>query len=100
MVSIGGLLREEKIETEKRVPVLSSIPILGTLFRATNSEEIRSQLVIFLTANVVAPEDLSSSSITPGNVSDELQEKIDSSDAALQEMKHSFFEDLRRFFDE
>lgn len=99
MVSIGGLLREEKIETEKRVPILSSIPILGTLFRATNSEEIRSQLVIFLTATVVAPEDLSSSSITPSNISDELQEKIDTSDASMQEMKRSFFEDLRRLFD-
>ena len=98
MVSIGGLLREEKIETEKRVPILGSIPIIGTLFRATNSEEIRSQLVIFLTASIVIPENLSSSSITPSKVSEELQEKMDASNAAMPNKKRSFFKDLFRLF--
>ena len=98
MVSIGGLLREEMIESEKRVPILGSIPLIGTLFRATSSSESRSQLVIFLTVNIVDPESLSSTTIEPSNISDELQERIDDSHAAMPEKKRSFFRDLFRLF--
>lgn len=98
MVSIGGLLREEKIETEKRVPILGSIPLIGTLFRATSSEEIRSQLVIFLTVNVVDPGNISAETIQPSNISDELQEQIDASNAAMPEKKRSFFSDISLWF--
>lgn len=95
MVSIGGLLREEKIETEKRVPILGSIPLIGSLFRASSSDEIRSQLVIFLTVNVVNPSDLSEDTIDPSRISDELQERIDASNAAIPEKKSSFSGDLK-----
>jgi type II secretory pathway component GspD/PulD (secretin) len=98
MVSIGGLLREEKIETEKRVPILGSIPLIGTLFRATSSEEIRSQLVIFLTVTVVDPATWSSETIDPSRIPDELQERIDASHAAIPEKKRSFFGDLFLWF--
>ncbi len=98
MVSIGGLLREEKIETEKRVPILGSLPLIGTLFRATSSEEIRSQLVIFLTVNVVDPVAFSAETIKPSAVPDELQQQIDASHAAMPEKKRSFFGDLFRLF--
>mgnify|MGYP001320008148 FL=1 len=96
MVSIGGLLREEKTESVKRVPILGSIPILGALFRSSSSEEIRSQLVIFLTVNVVGPDEMNSDSITPSKVSDELRKKIDASDEAInQNEKPSIIEDVQ-----
>ena len=98
MVSIGGLLREEKIETERRVPILGSIPLIGTLFRASFSEEIRSQLVIFLTVNIVDPAKLSVDTIDPSQVPDQLQERIDASHAAMPQQKRSFFRDLFRLF--
>ena len=85
MVSIGGLLREEKIETVKRVPILGSIPLLGSLFRATSSEEVRSQLVIFLTVNVVDSNAISADSIDPSRVPEDLKKKIEASNAALLE---------------
>ncbi len=98
MVSIGGLLREEKIESEKRVPILGSIPLIGTLFRANTSEEIRSQLVIFLTVNIVDPAKLSVDTIDPSRVPEQLQERIDASHAAMPQKKRSFFRDLFRLF--
>lgn len=94
MVSIGGLLREEKIETERRVPLLGSIPLLGTLFRSIDSEEIRSQLVIFLTVNVVNPADLSVDTVEPGSVTEELQQEIDSSVEQMPLKKRSLFRDI------
>jgi type II secretory pathway component GspD/PulD (secretin) len=98
MVSIGGLLREEKIETEKRVPILGSLPLIGSLFRASSSEEIRSQLVIFLTVNVVDPADLSENTIQPSKISDELQKQIDISNEAIPEKDPSFTGDVSLWF--
>ncbi|MCU0858655.1 MAG: type II and III secretion system protein, partial [Pontiellaceae bacterium] len=77
MVSIGGLLREEQIKSERRIPILGSIPLLGTLFRASSSDKIRSQLVIFLSVKVVNPGDLSAGTIETTGVSEELQKQID-----------------------
>lgn len=98
MVSIGGLLREEKIETEKRVPILGSIPLIGTLFRSSSSEEIRSQLVIFLTVNMVDPSEFSVDTIEPSRIPDQLQERIDASRAVMPQKERSFFRDLFRLF--
>lgn len=97
MVSIGGLLREEKTETIKRVPILGSIPLLGTLFRSTNSEEIRSQLVIFLTVNVVDSDGMNANTITPSMVTEELQDKIDASNEAIsKDAESSLSKDIKR----
>ena len=98
MVSIGGLLREEKIETEKRVPILGSIPIIGSFFRSNSSEEVRSQLVIFLTVNVVDPSDLTADTINPRNVPETLQEKIDATQESMPEKKNSLYSDTSLWF--
>ena len=98
MVSIGGLLREEKIETEKRVPILGSIPIIGSFFRSKRSEEVRSQLVIFLTVNVVDPSNLTAETINPRKVSEELQEKIDATQDSIPEKDRSIIRDMSLWF--
>jgi len=98
MVSIGGLLREEKLEIERRVPILGSIPLLGTLFRATSSEDTRSQLVIFLTVNVLDPASLTMDTVDPSRISEELQERIDKIHETIPEKKRSFFRDIWRLF--
>ncbi|MEI8353654.1 MAG: hypothetical protein WCG22_04010 [Lentisphaerota bacterium] len=53
LVSIGGLLRSEEVERQRRVPILSSIPLLGHLFRGTTKSSVKTQLVIFLRATVL-----------------------------------------------
>ena len=98
MVSIGGLLREEQIETRRRVPILGNIPLLGTLFRATNSESIRSQLVIFLTVKILDPDDLSADTIDTSTVPEELQKQVERSREALPEKKSSIFTGIKRLF--
>ncbi|MCK5519731.1 MAG: hypothetical protein KAI81_01345 [Candidatus Marinimicrobia bacterium] len=50
---IGGLILEQKIFTEKKVPILGSIPILGRLFKHTTSTPQRSELLLFITANII-----------------------------------------------
>lgn len=50
---IGGLILEQDIYTEKKVPVLGSIPLVGRLFKHTTSTPQRSELLLFITANIL-----------------------------------------------
>ncbi|QHI69608.1 type II secretion system protein GspD [Tichowtungia aerotolerans] len=97
MVSIGGLLREEQIESQKQVPILGSIPLVGTLFRSSSSEKIRSQLVIFLTVNIVDPADLSVDTIAD-EIPPKLQEQVDASRQAFPPQKRSVWGGIKKLF--
>jgi len=98
MVSIGGLLREEQIESVRQVPILGSIPLLGTLFRASSSESIRSQLVIFLTVKILDPADLALDTIKANGVPDELQNQVHHSREALPAKKPSLIGGFKKLF--
>jgi general secretion pathway protein D len=52
-IVLGGLITKENRTTNRRVPYLSDIPILGHLFRYDSSRSIRAELLIFLTPHVV-----------------------------------------------
>ncbi|MEE9299915.1 MAG: type II secretion system secretin GspD [Alphaproteobacteria bacterium] len=52
-VALGGLIRDRQFETETGVPILADIPLLGALFRATNNETKRVELLILITPRVV-----------------------------------------------
>jgi pilus assembly protein CpaC len=54
--AIGGLIRHTKVDTVKGVPLLSEIPILGALFRSTDFQNDRSELLFVITAHLVKPE--------------------------------------------
>lgn len=50
---IGGLISEETGETERRVPILGNIPVVGAAFRSRANLRARTELVIFLTPRLV-----------------------------------------------
>ncbi len=50
---IGGLISEETGESERRVPVLGKIPVVGAAFRSRANLRARTELVIFLTPRLV-----------------------------------------------
>ncbi len=52
---IGGLILEQDIFTEKKVPLLGSIPIVGHLFKHTTTSPQRSELLLFITAHIIDP---------------------------------------------
>jgi len=52
-IVIGGLVSDELIETKSKVPILGDIPLLGKLFRSKHSREVRTELVVFITANTL-----------------------------------------------
>ena len=53
MVIIGGLIQDEESETERSVPLLGDIPLLGRLFKGTYTVKTKSELVIFLSPKIV-----------------------------------------------
>ena len=58
-VIIGGLMQDNKVETERKVPFLGDIPILGSLFKRTVKKDTKTELLIFLTPFIVQnPNDL------------------------------------------
>jgi type IV pilus assembly protein PilQ len=53
-VVISGLRQEAFQNDEKGIPWLSKIPVLGWLFKNDLTESVRRELVVFLTAKIVA----------------------------------------------
>ncbi len=53
VVVIGGLMQEEKIDIERKVPFLGDLPVIGRLFRETEQESKKSELVVLLSSTVM-----------------------------------------------
>jgi len=53
-IVIGGLIKDEKIATTKKVPVLGDIPLLGYAFRNTSDQKRKTEIVIFLTPRITS----------------------------------------------
>lgn len=56
-IVVGGLMRNQKIETETKVPILGDIPLLGWFFKNKSSENSKTNLLIFITPRVVTEPD-------------------------------------------
>jgi general secretion pathway protein D len=52
-VVIGGLIRDAITRSEKKVPLLGDIPLLGFLFRSTGTTKSKQNLLLFLTPYIV-----------------------------------------------
>ncbi len=52
---IGGLVRNVKSSNNSGVPVLQDIPLLGWLFRNSNTVDSKRELIIFVTPRLIEP---------------------------------------------
>lgn len=53
-IVIGGLIKDEKINTDTSVPILGKIPLLGAAFRSKDHLTRKTELVIFLTPRIAS----------------------------------------------
>ena len=53
--AIGGLLKNNLVSNLKALPGLGEIPVLGALFRSTDYQQDRTELVFVVTAHLVKP---------------------------------------------
>jgi pilus assembly protein CpaC len=54
-LAIGGLIRHNQVSNIHGLPLLGEIPVLGALFRSTDFQQDRSELVFVITARLVKP---------------------------------------------
>jgi len=52
-VVIGGLMATRKVNSEKKVPILGDIPLLGMLFKRKTTGDEKTELLIFMTPQIV-----------------------------------------------
>jgi len=50
---VGGILTRTLTETNKRIPVLGKIPIIGALFRSREQQDDKTELLIFIAPRIV-----------------------------------------------
>lgn len=53
-VVIGGIYQQETRETNNRIPVLGEIPYLGWLFRNSQKQDDKTELLVFITPKIVS----------------------------------------------
>lgn len=52
-IVLGGLIQDDLIRSERKVPLLGDIPILGALFRSTSNSWEKRNLVLFLRPTIL-----------------------------------------------
>jgi type II secretory pathway component GspD/PulD (secretin) len=55
-IVVGGLLQKQDYTTNRKIPVLGDLPVIGSLFRSKNRTQTESELVILITPTVLTPE--------------------------------------------
>jgi len=63
VVIIGGLRRQEKTEEIDQIPILGDLPIIGALFKSTNTIVKNSELIVFLSPHIYKGEPISKESM-------------------------------------
>lgn len=52
-VAVGGLMREDIQSVNDKVPILGDLPFVGRLFQSDAENHIKSNLIIFVTAEII-----------------------------------------------
>jgi type II secretory pathway component GspD/PulD (secretin) len=63
-VVIGGLMENDKAAVDSKIPILGDIPLLGVLFKRTQRDHTKTELMIFLTPHIIStPEQFAAMSM-------------------------------------
>ncbi len=53
MVTIGGLIQDSDSQTKRKIPVLGDVPLVGHMFKGRFTMKKKSELVMFITPNII-----------------------------------------------
>lgn len=56
-IVIGGIIQESKTKATNGIPILSSIPLIGRLFKSTEDQVQKTELMVFLTPRILKTEE-------------------------------------------
>lgn len=63
-IVIGGLIREQEVDTIIKVPILGDIPLLGLIFKKKEKTIDTTDLLFFITVNIVDSESDAAAAVT------------------------------------
>lgn len=74
---LSGIIQDSDRTTVTKVPILGDIPILGALFRSTNRQNERREVIVLLTPQILDDSERATSSVnyTPGTDARQLLER-------------------------
>ncbi len=52
-IALGGLIMDSRTKSKTGIPYLQEVPLLGALFRDTNNNHTRTELIVLITPHVV-----------------------------------------------
>lgn len=52
-IALGGLIKDSKTDSNDGIPFLQDVPYLGVLFRSTENNDVRTELLILITPHVI-----------------------------------------------
>ncbi len=81
-IVIGGIIGQDGVEEESKVPGLGDIPLLGWLFKTRSIREVRTNMFIFVTPRIVE---------NPAEIARVSQEKEGQLGAAMEQVKKELF---------
>jgi hypothetical protein len=89
-IIIGGLVETQQKSIDKRVPVLSSIPLVGGLFTAKESSTVNKEVVIFITPRIMQEGRIPfAERNSKVNVTEELQQLRETSPTAKDKLSQA-----------
>lgn len=53
VIVLGGLIQDDVVTSDSKVPLLGDIPIIGRLFRSTRDQHVKRNLMVFLRPSLV-----------------------------------------------
>ncbi len=69
---IGGLIDDRTTETFARIPGLSSIPLIGELFKSRNESRAKTELLVMVTPELVDPMSADDPRLRTGVIQDRM----------------------------
>lgn len=74
---LSGIIQDSDRTTVTKVPILGDIPLLGALFRSTNRQNERREVIVLLTPQILDDSDRASTNVnyTPGTDARQLLER-------------------------
>lgn len=52
-VILGGLVQDETMKTQTKIPVLGDLPLIGQLFRSLDERKLKTEMVVFITPRIL-----------------------------------------------
>lgn len=57
-LAIGGLIKKDELKTVKKLPLFAEIPVLGHFFQNSEKQNIETELIIFITPQIIENNDI------------------------------------------